>query len=211
MPLQKIEDNLGNPWALWKIEENEQQLASASSWSESIPETIRHPHKRLEWYAARALLTALMAHAGLSFRGIVKDEYGKPFPAHSTWKLSLSHSYPFVAAYLHATASIGIDIQHPRDSLLRIAPRILHPTELADAGGQIDKLCVIWCAKEVLVKVHGKKDLIFAKNLKISPFGLNSKGNISGSIIVNGIETRVPMYYEIHPEFTLVLNKPEPA
>ncbi len=208
MPLQKIEDNVGNPWALWKIEETESELSSASSWHEVIPESIRHPHKRLEWYAARALMTALMAHAGLSFRGITKDEYGKPSPAGSSWNLSLSHSYPFVAAYLHATDAVGIDIQDPRVSLLRVAPRILDPVELEDAGGHILKLCVIWCAKEVLVKVHGKKDLIFAKNLKIHPFTLNSTGTISGSIIVNCIETTVPMYYEIHPEFTLVLNKP---
>jgi len=208
MPLQKIEDNLGNPWALWKIEESEEELRKASSWHEVIPEAINHPHKRLEWYAARVLLSSLMAHAGHSFQGIVKDAHGKPFPANSSWNLSLSHSYPFVAAYLHATGSVGIDIQHPRDSLLRIAPRILHPEELADASPEIAKLCVIWCAKEVLVKVHGKKDLIFAKNLKISPFSLNLQGRISGSIIANGMETTVPMYYEIHSEFTLVLNKP---
>lgn len=208
MPLQKIEDNLGNPWALWKVEESEEVLSKMSPWREVIPETISHPHKRLEWYGARVLVAALMKHAGLSFQGIVKDADGKPFPANSSWNLSLSHSYPFVAAYLHATGSIGIDIQHPRDSLLRIAHRILDPAELADAGLEITKHCVIWCAKEVLVKVHGKKDLTFAKNLKISPFSLNLQGYISGSILVNGMETTVPMYYEIHPEFTLVLNKP---
>lgn|SRR5690606_4227428 len=208
MPLQKIEDNLGNPWALWKIDESEDELRKMSPWHEVIPEAINHPHKRLEWYAARVLVASLMTHAGLSFQGIIKDANGKPFPANSSWNLSLSHSYPFVAAYLHAVDSIGIDIQHPNDALLRIAHRILNPAELADAGGQLDKLCVIWCAKEVLIKVHGKKDLIFAKNLKINPFSLNSEGHISGSILVNGMETTVPMYYEIHPEFTLVLNKP---
>lgn len=208
MPLQKIEDNLGNPWALWKVEESEEELRDLAPWREVIPEGINHPHKRLEWYGARALVAALMEHAGLSFQGIVKDAHGKPFPANSSWNLSLSHSFPYVAAYLHASASIGIDIQHPRSSLLRIAHRILNPVELADAGCEITKLCVIWCAKEVLVKVHGKKDLTFSKNLQISPFSLDSQGHISGSILVNDMETTVPMYYEIHPEFTLVLNKP---
>lgn len=208
MPLQKIEDNLGNPWALWKIEESEEVLEKGSLPHEKIPRAINHPHKRLEWYAARALVKSLMHHVGLTFQGIVKNEYGKPFPANSSWNLSLSHSYPYVAAYLHATASVGIDIQHPRDSLARIAPRILNPSELADSGTGIAKLCVFWCAKEVLVKVHGKKDLVFAENLEISPFSLDSQGSLSGNIIVNGIKTTVPLYYEIHPEFTLVLNKP---
>jgi len=208
MPLQKIENNLGNPWALWKIEEDEETLNSAAEWYEVIPSAIKHPHKRLEWFAARALVKLVMEHARLSFRGIAKNEFGKPYPAQSSYNLSLSHSYPYVAAYLHQHNAVGIDIQHPSESLLRIAPRILNAEELADAGQDVAKHCVIWCAKEALIKVHGKKDLIFSKNLKISPFSIDLRGDLFGSIIVNGKETVVPLYYEIHPEFTIVLTKP---
>ncbi|HEY8512036.1 MAG TPA: 4'-phosphopantetheinyl transferase superfamily protein [Cyclobacteriaceae bacterium] len=211
MPLEKIEDNRGNPWGLWRIEEDETQLEAAAASPERIPESIRHPHKRLEWYAARVLVKALMQRRGLTFHGIVKDAYGKPFPAQSDYHLSLSHSYPYVAAYLHATHSVGIDIQPPRTSLLRIAHRILDPSELAFAGSDLNTHCVIWCAKEVLIKVHGRKDLIFSKNLRISPFSMNSKGYFSGSIIVGPKETEVRLYYEMHPAFALVLNKPEPT
>ncbi len=208
MPLQKIEDNHGNPWGLWKIEEDETQLEAVAASVERIPEAIRHPHKRLEWYAARVLVKKLMQRCGLTFQGIVKDAFGKPFPAGSSYQLSLSHSYPHVAAYLHATESVGIDIEPPRSSLITIAPRILHPSELAFAGDDVNTHCVIWCAKEVLVKVHGRKDLIFSKNLRISPFSINSKGYFSGSIIVGSNETRVRLYYEMQPAFALVLNKP---
>lgn len=209
MPLQKIEDNRGNPWGLWKIQEDEKQLLAAAEWPEQIPETIRHPHKRLEWYAARVLVKDLMERCGLTFRGIVKDAFGKPFPSGCTHNLSLSHSYPYVAAYLHAHHPVGIDIQPPRSSLLRIAHRILDPSELAFAGTDLDTHCVIWCAKEVLIKVHGRKDLIFSKNLRISPFSLNSKGYFSGNIIVGPMETMVRLYYEMQPGFAMVLNKPE--
>ncbi|MFO7256659.1 MAG: 4'-phosphopantetheinyl transferase superfamily protein [Bacteroidota bacterium] len=211
MPLEKIEDNRGNPWGLWRIEEDETQLEAAAASPERIPETIRHPHKRLEWHAARVLVKTLMHRCGLTFHGIIKDTFGKPFPAGSDYHLSLSHSYPYVAAYLHATNSVGIDIQPPRPSLLRIAHRILDPSELAFAGSDLNTHCVIWCAKEVLIKVHGRKDLIFSKNLKISPFSINSKGYFSGSIIVGPTETEVRLYYEMHPAFALVLNKPEPT
>jgi phosphopantetheinyl transferase len=196
---------------LWKIEEDETRLKADAAWPEQIPESIHHPHKRLEWYAARVLVKALMQRCGLAFQGIVKDAFGKPFPAGSDYHLSLSHSYPYVAAYLHATHSVGIDIQPPRTSLLRIAHRILDPSELAFAGQDLNTHCVIWCAKEVLIKVHGRKDLIFSKNLRISPFSTNSKGYFSGSIIVGTTETVVRLYYEMQPGFAMVLNKPEPA
>ena len=211
MPLQKIEDNRGNPWGLWRIEEDETQLEAAAASPERIPEAIRHPHKRLEWYAARVRVKTLMERSGLTFQGIVKDVYGKPFPSGYAHHLSLSHSYPYVAAYLHATHPVGIDIQPPRSSLLRIAHRILDPSELAFAGTDLNTHCVIWCAKEVLIKVHGRKDLIFSKNLRISPFSINSKGYFSGSIIVGTTETMVRLYYEMQPAFALVLNKPEPT
>jgi hypothetical protein len=60
----------------------------------------------------------------------------------------------------------------------------------------------------VLIKVHGKKDLTFSKNLQIEPFSMNKTGDIIGQIIVNDTIAIVPLYYEIHEEFTVVLNKP---
>lgn len=208
MPLQKIEENHGNPWALWKIEEDEGVFSMAINGIETIPDAIRQRQKRLEWFAGRLLVKTLMERAGMPFRGIVKDEFGKPFPSGSVYQLSLSHSFPYVAAYLHRDRPVGIDLQHPKDKLLRIAPRILDADELASAGQDVTKHCVIWCAKEVLVKVHGKKDLIFSKNLKISPFSMNRSGDLFGRIIVHDRVTVVALYYEIHPEFTMVLNKP---
>lgn len=207
MPLEKIEANDGNPWALWKIEERESDLKEAIDSFEQVPHTLRNDVKRLEWLAGRRLVKLLMENMGLRFKGIVKDTYGKPFPADSSFQLSLSHSYPYVAAYLHANRSVGIDLEQPKSKLLTIAPRVLDEPELIDAGQNIMKHCIYWCAKEVLVKVYGKKDLVFAENLKIGPFTLVSSGEIIGRIVVASKETIVPLYYEVHPDFAVVLNK----
>ena len=208
MPLQKIEENGGSRWALWKIEEDEATLAQETIPYEKVPDLLVNGKKRLEWFAGRALVKRLMDHAGIPFKGIVKDPHGKPFPAECSLQLSLSHSFPYVAAYLHTDRSVGIDLEQPKAKLLTIAPRVLDPAELADAGQNITKHCIYWCAKEALIKIYGKKDLILAKNLKISPFSLNSAGEIIGRIVVNSTETIVPLYYEVYPDFTLVLNKP---
>lgn len=207
MPLTNFHPNNGNPWALWKIEESEAELSNQIPTS-SIPSDITNPRKRLEWYAGRRLVMHLMNTLGLSYKGIIKDPFGKPFPSESNFQLSLSHSFPHVAAYMHASESVGIDLEQPKSKLLNIAPRIFNEAEIGSSDGNLTKLCIFWCAKEVLVKVHGKKDLTFSKNLQIEPFSMNNTGDFVGRIIVNDTVAIVPLYYEIHEEFTVVLNKP---
>ncbi|HEX5168634.1 MAG TPA: 4'-phosphopantetheinyl transferase superfamily protein [Cyclobacteriaceae bacterium] len=208
MPLQKIVREGDQLWGLWKINEDEASLHRMVNEYEKIPESLTNTVKRLEFLAGRNLVKTLMTDRGLTFRGIIKDEFGKPYPADSSYQLSLSHSFPYVAASLHSGKSVGIDLEQPKAKLLRIAPRILNEEELTSAGSDLTKHCIIWCAKEVLIKVHGKKDLVFAKNLQIAPFSLDSTGQITGRIIVNNHQTIVPLYYEVDKDFIVVLNKP---
>lgn len=208
MPLNKITHEEDQLWGLWKIEEDEVGLQQTVGEYENVPDSLTNPVKRLEFLAGRNLVKTLMERLGVTYRGIVKDEYGKPYPIDSGYQLSLSHSFPYVAASIHPNQSVGIDLEQPKEKLFRIASRILDEDELMTAGNDLTKHCIIWCAKEVLVKVHGKKDLIFSKNLKISPFSLNLRGEITGRIIVDNHQAIVPLYYEVHRDFTVVLNKP---
>jgi phosphopantetheinyl transferase len=112
-----------------------------------------------------------------------------------------------VGALIDKSKSAGIDVEQIKAKLLKIAPRVLHPSELEDAGDNEIKHCIYWCAKEAMIKIYGKKDLVFAENLIIKPFTLQNQGNISGRIILNSSETTIPLYYEVHNGFTVVLNK----
>lgn len=206
MPLEKIEITDDHAWALWRIEEGEEALAEQVKSFETAPTAITNPMKRLEWYAGRLLVKVLMEGWNLSFRGVTKNDFGKPFPVACPYQLALSHSYPYVAALLDKQHSVGIDVEQPKNKLLKIAPRILDTDELQDAGNDLTKHCIYWCAKESLVKIHGKKDLIFSKNLKISPFQLAKEGNIIGRIIVGSIETIIPLQYWVSEKFVLVWN-----
>jgi phosphopantetheinyl transferase len=204
MPLAKIVRTDQRIRGIWKIEEDEQSLAVQVAPFETLPRTISNPLKRLEWLAGRGLVKVLMEKIGLTFQGVTKDEYGKPFPAGCSYQLALSHSYPYVTALLDQYASVGIDLEQPKSKLLKIAPRVLDPAELVNAGDDLVKHCIYWCAKESLVKVYGKKDLTFAENLKISPFELAPDGDIVGRIIVRGIETKVPLHYAVTAQFVTV-------
>lgn len=206
MPLEKIHIETDRAWGLWHIEETEHELLALVTSTDTIPDTFTNPNKRLEHVAARALVKALMTSLGSVYQGIRKDEFGKPFPEASELHLSLSHSYPYVAAILDRNTA-GIDLEQYKAKLIKIAPRVLSATELSDAGDDLKKHCVYWCAKEALIKIYGKKDLVLAQNLQIEPFQLRKEGSISGSIIVNGMETKVPLYYQVNEEFAVVLNK----
>lgn len=205
MPIEKIHSDSTRAWALWHISEDEDTLIKEAA-GELIPETLTNPYKRLEHIAGRVLVKYLMIGAGLEFKGIYKDEFGKPFPVESNYQLSLSHSYPYVAALIDSSQPVGIDLEQLKPKLLKIAPRILSREELTHAGNDLVKHCIYWCAKEAMIKVHGKKDLVFAENLIVAPFQLFNEGDIVGRIIVTGNETKVLLHYSVHKDFVVVMN-----
>ncbi len=203
MPIDSISSSANSCRGLWKITEDEQWLQHQAAPETASP-TLSNPLKRLEFLAARVLLRELLKRWGLQYQGITKDAYGKPFLTGHRINMSLSHSYPYVAAIIHRGKTVGIDLEQPKDKLLRIAPRILSAEELANAGDNIIKHCVFWCAKETLVKIHGKKDLTFARNLLVSPFSLGEKGHLIGRILADNIETAIPLEYEVSKGFVMV-------
>lgn len=206
MPLIKIHrtSNQG-AWALWYITETEQELITPL---QEIPEsTIMHANKRLEWLAGRMLLQQLTEQLGHEYHGSVKDEFGKPFLKNLPHHVSLSHSFPYVAAQIDLQHEIGIDLEQPKAKLLTIAHRILAPAELKDAGTNIIKHCIYWCAKEAMYKVYGKKGLFFLDQLHIEPFTLENTGDIYGKIKANDNTRNLTMTYLIQPDYVLVLTK----
>jgi len=205
MPLEKLVVDHKKAWAIWRMTETEEEIMSMSGLG-AAPASTTHPQKRMEYLTGRFLTARLMQELNLTYQGMFKDEYGKPFLTNSDYHVSLSHSYPFVAAVIDAESPVGIDLEQPKEKLLRIGPRVLSPHELLDAGQDIVKHCIYWCAKETMIKIHGKKGLLLSSELLISPFQVRGEGNIVGRLIVDGNVTVLPLYYRVTPEFVLVFN-----
>ena len=204
MPVEKIEHKADFSWGLWRITEPENVLQNSLTGIDLIPENITHPTKRLEFLSGRVLAKVLLEERGFRYSGISKNEEGKPRFNNQPLQLSLSHSFPYVAALLHTANSAGIDVEQPKAKLVKIAPRVLNPEELSDAGVNETKLCVYWCAKESLVKVYGKKDLVFATEMSIESFRLETCGMITGHIIKNGTTLTIPLMYQIFDGLVVV-------
>lgn len=206
MPVEKIVLEPSRTWALWRITEDESSLSETIRPWEQLSHLISNRNKRLEWLAGRVLVKHVMHSMGLAFQGLTKDQFGKPFPVGYNFHLSLSHSFPYVAALLDKIESVGIDLEQPKVKLLRIAPRIFSHIELQDAGTNITKNCIYWCAKETLIKVHGQKNLVFAENMIIDSFSMENEGDIRGRIIVRDVERIIPLHYIVYPNFVVVFN-----
>lgn len=206
MPVDRFYHASDSIWGFWKITEDESSLAAGVP-SERVSVDIINPRKRLEFLAGRALIKALLHNWNIPYEGLTKDTYGKPFLVGSAMHISLSHSYPYVAAILHRHKNVGIDLEQPKEKLLKIAPRVLRDDELENAGSIIIKHCIYWCAKETLIKIHGKKDLIFSKNLLVTPFELQERGFLIGRIVADNTETTVPLEYRVYPNFVVAVSR----
>ena len=209
MPLSKIE-TLGTDqaWGLWNIDEPEPDLSYLSF--ETCPDDIIHPQKRLEWLAGRVLIRTLVEHINLPYEGIRKDEFGKPFLKTHPHSISLSHSYPFVAAQIDRNQSVGVDVEQAKEKLRQVGPRVLAAEEVDDAKGDLIKLCIYWCAKEALYKIYGRRNVLFSDHLRIQPFALANKGILTGLISVPPVKIVARLGYRVTEEYVLVYTEKQP-
>ena len=171
-------------YALGKITEPVDQFLS--SHHEQIRGEIEHfhPHKKAEYVATRILFSELCRNIGVSFGGIHKDEFGKPHLVDSPYHISVSHSFPLIVCMIDQKSPCGVDIEEPREQLIRISKKFLSQPELEATANDIDDLCQLWCAKEALYKIHGRKKLAFAENLFIEEKAQNT---FTGEIRLDGI------------------------
>ena len=206
MPQTKIESlGPGRAWGVWQIAESEPDLSFLSF--ESCPDEVVHPQKRLEWLAGRALMKTLVEHVGLSYEGMRKDEFGKPFLKTHSHQISLSHSFPYVAAQIDASQSVGIDVEQTKEKLRQVGPRVLSPEETADAGNDLVKLCIYWCAKEALYKIHGRRNVLFSDHLRIKPFALSDRGTLQCLIDLDEARAKIDLGYQVTRDYVLVFTQ----
>lgn len=206
MPIQQLYKTPTQAYALWKITEAESVLAARMSVPEPIPASLKHPTKRLEFLASRVLTQQLLKEFNQVYAGIYKNEFGKPYLTNSSFHLSQTHSYPYVAVIVDTEKNVGIDIEQKKEKLLRIAPRVFSSAELENANQDLTKLCILWCAKEALIKLYGEKDLDLAKEIAVDSFTLASEGFLNGRILKKEHEKSYSLQYLVQEDLVLVFN-----
>jgi 4'-phosphopantetheinyl transferase len=193
--------------AVWQITESHDEL-QAMLPSEILTDaelaSIHHPHKQIEFFCSRLTIKLLADFLDIKYLGIKKDEHGKPYLVGSTWQMSLTHTSNYVAAIMHPTQSLGMDMERPSEKMLRIAHKFLSDNEIIAANNDLEKLCIYWSAKEALYKLYGKRKVFFRENLYIFPF---QKGDLKiiGRLKINEIDEEYTIFIENIAGYILVV------
>ncbi len=151
-------------------------------------ELLHHPTKKQEFLAGRLALSKALKLLEYDYKGIKKDENGKPYlidykeDSDKNIHISLSHSYPFVGALVSRLGTCGVDIEQPKEKILRVAPRVFSEKELVFLEKDLQKNTVFWCAKEVLYKIYGKGEVNFKENLFVFPYKDETNIKVSAEI-----------------------------
>ncbi|MEY3631766.1 MAG: hypothetical protein RL408_1320 [Bacteroidota bacterium] len=180
---------------VWKIEEPIAFFETfPASWSTPA---IENPIKKLESLAARFCLHQLSPE--FDKLNLVQNDRNRPFFEDSDWHISLTHSYPYVAAACSRKKRIGIDVEKPGRNIEKIAPRFLCSAELEKWKESSNLLTLSWSAKESIYKAVGKPGLSFQKEIEIYDFDLNP----SNARIPSAEDIEV--FWEEFPEFSLTV------
>lgn len=202
---KKYENNIS--LAVWKITESHDEL-QAMLPSEILTDAelaaIRHSQKQVEFFCSRLVIKYLANSLDIKYLGIKKDEFGKPYLVGSHWQMSITHTSNYVAAVMHPTHALGMDMEKPSEKLQRIEHKFLSEPERLEAENDIEKLCIYWSAKESLYKLYGKRKVIFNENLYVFPFH-KEQNKITGQLKINDIDEKYSIYVEKIDGYILVV------
>jgi len=151
---------------IWEINETEFELQKDLSLSFrallGLSKRKSELHRKA-YLATRQLLKSLRISPEIH----QYDKNGAPYLTDGRF-ISISHSKDIAAVVISST-SVGIDLEHYKDKIKRVATRFLHTSEF-EKPEEIDELVYltqIWTAKEALFKLYKKPGLIFSKQLCI--------------------------------------------
>ena len=148
--------NAVSAYAVWNIQETNDELKKI--FDDTIAVSNYHPSKLAEWMVGRILVKSLCSQFDIPFQGVSSLPTGKPVLNNGAAEISISHSYPMAAAMIHLNAPCGIDLELPRHKLLQVKDKFINGSEKAYTEN-LKQLCTVWCAKEVLYKIHNRKAL----------------------------------------------------
>lgn len=200
MPLllsKKIDEH--SAYAVWNIQETFLELPYLSP--EPFPAEL-NPVRQAEWIVGRILVKSLCDSFDIEYKGISKQENGKPYLENSYAHISISHSFPIAAAMIHLKKPCGIDMERPREKLKLVRKKFLHESEM-QYKDDLNKLCTIWGAKEVIYKIFGRRFLSLKDEISVE---FVSDNLLKGEILKDGHEDTHEIQYEWVKEYLLAFG-----
>ncbi len=169
---------------VWDLSESVEELLRLTPLCAAETEAclaIPVPAKQKEFLAGKYVIERACGLLGIPFRGLAKDEHGKPYLLDSAIEISLTHTEQYIAVAFSEIGAVGLDLEQPRDQILRIFPRLFSPAEVEAVKQDLEEATVYWSAKEAMYKLYGKRAVDFRKHLLL----WRSKGTLEGKIHID--------------------------
>ncbi len=190
--------------AVWEIKEE------LSFFIQKVPfhQPVSHPHKLLQHLAGRYLLTYLFPDFPVSLIEIADTR--KPFLPQDEYHFSISHCGNYAAAVVSSNRRVGIDVEMVTQRVERIKNKFLNIQELNSLSfcntylNEIEKLTVLWSAKEAMFKWWGRGDVDFREVMRTQPFELAANGMIIADFIKNDFHQQLNLQYKLQDELSIV-------
>ena len=178
MPLHKtINHDFHTKILVWHITESLVALSSQVVLSPSNQLRINNMKSEMH---QRAFLSVrkLLQQINFSDNDLWYDETGKPHLSNHQF-ISITHSHEF-SAIIISDKKVGIDIEMQREKIIKIADKFsLEPISKKNEQNYIQKLTVIWGAKEAIFKIKNQKGISFKDHINVEPFEIIDKKAIA--------------------------------
>jgi 4'-phosphopantetheinyl transferase len=205
MPLFKtINHNSNTQILIWKITESFSELFEQVILNDSNRNRLNTMKSEMH---QRAFLSVrkLLQIAGFTDLDLYYDAFGKPH-LNGDKHISITHSHEF-SAIIISDETVGIDIELQREKITRIADKFCNSEfqylEPNNKEEYIQKLTVIWGAKEAIFKIRNEKGISFKNHIFVTDFSLISKKN-NAKLYFNDLVTEFDIHFEDIENFTLV-------
>ncbi len=198
MPLYKtLTPNDHTTVKIWKITESKDELFKNIELQPKHLQRVMGMKSELHqcgFLSVRHLLKSF----GYSDLDLSYDTNGKPHLADKK-HISITHSFNFSAVII-SEKPVGIDIEKQRPKILKIVHKFIDfETRFIDTTNplSINKLTVIWGAKEALYKIFNTVGLSFKQHILVLPFLLEN-GNTTAWINYFNTKTKFEIeFFEI--------------
>lgn len=208
MPLYKtLTPNSQTTVKIWKITESYAELLKPVTLNPECLERVAAMKSELH---QRGFLSVrhLLAEFGYTDADLFYDDNGKPHLTDGK-HISITHSFTFSGVAV-SDEVVGIDIEKQRDKITVIADKFVdYESDYLniDDCDYIQKLTVIWAAKESLYKLFATPGLSFKQHCLVIPFTLKDVETVAW-IDYEDVKKRFDIHYMEFEGFTCAYALP---
>jgi phosphopantetheinyl transferase len=147
--------------------------------------------REAEKQGARFLLTSMLGDQNVQ---VAYSAHNEPSLKGRPEQISITHSHDRLAIAVNAKERPGIDIELVRDKVIHVAPRFVAEEEKIFAGDDVERLIMLWAAKEALYKAGGERAVDFKEHIRVHPVGEHL---LKGSIHLSAGPRNFLLFYKL--------------